>query len=302
MAEMMPRDEMVVEPKWPLRRPRVGHIQFLNCLPLYYGLVRNRTLLDIELVKGTPTDLNRMLLEGSLDVSPISSIEFLRHHDELVLLPDLTVSSDGAVKSITLVSKVPLCELNGHNVALSNASATSHVLTRIILETRYGVRPTYSVRPPDLKRMLEEATAALLIGDAALRAQRDHQADLLVYDLGQEWRQHAGQTMVYAVWAVRREFATRAPELVAEIHVAFQRSLRCSLERVEEIAKAAARWEPFSALDLAAYFRSLRFEFGPRYQAGLIEFARQARRLGELQDVPALEFAQIAGRVEQMER
>ncbi|MDP3012652.1 MAG: MqnA/MqnD/SBP family protein, partial [Candidatus Subteraquimicrobiales bacterium] len=59
-------------------RPRVGHIQFLNCLPLYYGLVINNSLLNMELFKGTPTELNQMLIEGNLDISPISTIEYAR--------------------------------------------------------------------------------------------------------------------------------------------------------------------------------------------------------------------------------
>ena len=60
-------------------RPRVGHIQFLNCLPLYYGLVKSHALLDIELIKGTPTELNHLLISGALDISPISSIEYARN-------------------------------------------------------------------------------------------------------------------------------------------------------------------------------------------------------------------------------
>ena len=61
-------------------KPRVGHIQFLNCLPLYYGLVKSNALLDVELIKGTPTELNNLLISGSLDISPVSSIEYARHH------------------------------------------------------------------------------------------------------------------------------------------------------------------------------------------------------------------------------
>ncbi|GFP25369.1 chorismate dehydratase, partial [Candidatus Hakubella thermalkaliphila] len=57
-------------------RPRIGHIQFLNCLPLYYGLVTQNVLLDIELVKGTPTELNQFLIRGELDIGPLSSIEY----------------------------------------------------------------------------------------------------------------------------------------------------------------------------------------------------------------------------------
>ncbi|TAK33050.1 MAG: ABC transporter substrate-binding protein [Chloroflexota bacterium] len=284
---------------YPLRPPRVGHIQFLNCLPLYHGLVKSHGLLDVELRKGTPTELNRMLLRGELDVSPISSVEYLRHHRDLMLLPDITVSSDGEVKSITLVSRVPLAELDGRALALTDTSATSHVLTRIILERRYGVCPNYFVSPPDVDRMLQRADAALLIGDPALRALGLGAQGLYVHDLGQEWKEYTGQTMVYAVWAVRRAFAARKPDMVREVYLNFQRSLSYSLSKVDEIALASARWEPFSAAELAAYFRGLRFEFGTRYQAGLLEFARQAQGLGELQEVPPLEFVSLGCAIEE---
>ena len=75
-------------------RPRVGHIQFLNCLPLYYGLVKSSGLLDLEMVKGMPTELNTLLINGKLDISPISSIEYARHHESLNLFPDFTVISE----------------------------------------------------------------------------------------------------------------------------------------------------------------------------------------------------------------
>ena len=84
-------------------RPRVGHIQFLNCLPIYWGLVRSGALLDVELTKDTPDRLNDMLVAGELDIGPISLVEYLRHADELVLLPDIAVGSDGPVLSVNLV-------------------------------------------------------------------------------------------------------------------------------------------------------------------------------------------------------
>ena len=71
-------------------KPRLGHIQFLNCLPLYYGLVKNDVLLDVDLVKAAPRDLATMLIGGELDVAPIPAIEYGRHADELVLLPDIS--------------------------------------------------------------------------------------------------------------------------------------------------------------------------------------------------------------------
>jgi chorismate dehydratase len=128
-------------------KPRAGHIQFLNCLPLYHGLSQTGVLAEIELIKGTPTELNQWLLQGKLDFASISSIEYCRNHEQLVLMPDLTISSDGEVWSVLLFSKVPIEELHGRTIALTNISATSHVLLQIILKDRYRVNANYFVCP-----------------------------------------------------------------------------------------------------------------------------------------------------------
>src|SRR6476659_2209509 len=127
----------------PVSRPRVGHIQFLNCLPIYWGLVRSGALLDVELFKDTPDRLNDALVAGDLDIGPISLVEYLRHADELVLLPDLAVGSDGPVLSVNLVAQVPLSSLDGRRVALGSTSRTSVLLTRLWLASVHGVHPSY---------------------------------------------------------------------------------------------------------------------------------------------------------------
>ncbi|MCX5904322.1 MAG: menaquinone biosynthesis protein [Proteobacteria bacterium] len=273
--------------------PRVGHIQFLNCLPLYYGLVKNGVLPDIELYKHTPTELSQRLLRGELDISPIPAIEYARHAAELLLLPRLTVSSDGRVLSILLVSKIPAGELHGRPVALANTSATSQVLTRIILNDRYNVVPRYFESPPDLAQMFMEADAGLLIGDDALRTVV-RPGKFHVYDLGEEWRLLTAKKMVYAVWAVRRVYARQHPDAVKTVYHAFVLSMEHSLQQIGAIARDVSQWSPFSARFLKNYFTGLRFEFGPDYQEGCLEFLRRAQALGAITAVPKLEFADVA--------
>ena len=91
-----------------IARPRVGHIQFLNCLPIYWGLMRSGALIDVDLHKDSPDRLSAALVAGDLDIGPISHVEYLRHADELLLLPDLAVGSDGPVLSVNVVSTRPL--------------------------------------------------------------------------------------------------------------------------------------------------------------------------------------------------
>jgi chorismate dehydratase len=92
--------------------------------------------------------------------------------------------------------------------------------------------------------------------------------------------------MVFAVWAVRRDFAADHPGLVKDVHEAFLRSRDLCLSELDEVAAAAARWEPFDAATLADYFRTLDFSLARRQVAGLREFAARAARLGEVPPLP----------------
>ena len=273
-------------------RPRVGHIQFLNTLPLYHMLVKNGVVLDIDLFKDTPTALCRKLLSGELDISPVPSIEYARHADELLLLPQLTVGSDGRVMSIIIVSKVPIEELDGKTVALTNTSATSQALAKIILRKKYLINPVYFESPPDLPEMFREADAALLIGDDALRVFADP-GRFYLYDLGEEWQQLTGEKMVYAVWTVRKSFAAQYPEEVVRVFHSFENSMNLSLKNIDDIAEEIARWETFSIDFLKDYFKTLKYEFGNDYQKGLMRYYTLAQEIGAIEKIPTLNFVDI---------
>ena len=267
-------------------RPRVGHIQFLNCLPLYWGLARTGTLLDLELSKDTPERLSEQLVRGDLDIAPVTLVEFLKNADDLLAFPDLAVGCDGPVMSCVIVSQVPLDRLDGARVALGSTSRTSVRLAQLLLAEQYGVRPEYYRCPPDLGLMMQEAEAAVLIGDAALRANLHDgpRLGLDVHDLGTMWKRWTGLPFVFAVWATRRDYLAREPELVRQVHTAFLQSRDLSLAEVDKVAEQAARWEAFGADVLARYFTTLDFRFGPDQLEGVAEFAR---RVGPTTGFPA---------------
>ena len=238
-------------------RPRVGHIQFLNCLPIYWGLVRSGALLDVELTKDTPDRLNDMLVAGDLDIGPISLVEYLRHADDLVLLPDVAV---GLGRSGALGQS--------RGAAYRSASWTGagwrsgRRRARPCCSRACGwprctaCAPSTSSARPTSPSMLLEADAAVLIGDAALRATYDApRRGLAVHDLGAVWKQWTGLPMVFAVWAARRDYAEANPGLVKDVHTAFVRSRDDALAHVDEVAEPAAggrsstgrRWRPTSA-------------------------------------------------------
>src|SRR3954462_11622703 len=225
---------------------------------------------DVEEVVGVPTDLNRKLVAGELDTAPISSIEYARNAETLRLLPRLCVSSEGAVDSIQLVSRVPLERIR--TVGVTPESATSVVLTKVLL--------------PDAEHVPlgEEAEAKLLIGDAALKSAFEDPTPH--HDLGRLWRERTGLPMVFAVWAARDD----APDGLGELEDALVASVRLARAEPEKLAQEASERYGYPPGFLARYFEKLRYSFGPRERAGLLTFLELARDVGELDVVPELRF------------
>jgi chorismate dehydratase len=248
---------------------RLGRISYVNMAPVFYRLEA-----EVDEVSGVPTELNRRLLAGEIDLAPISSIEYARNAETLRILPRLCVGSEGAVDSIQLVSRRPLEQVR--SVAVTPESATSVVLTKVLLPE--------AVQVP----LGEEADATLLIGDAALRSAFEDPTPH--YDLGRLWLERTGLPMVFAVWAA----AEPVPAGIAALEDALVASVRLARAEPENLAFEASERYGYPAGFLARYFEKLRYRFGPRERAGLYTFLELARDAGELDEVPELRFVHEA--------
>jgi chorismate dehydratase len=251
---------------------KLGRIGYVNMAPVFFRLEA-----DVDEIVGVPTELNKQLVAGELDVAPISSIEYARNADTLRLLPRLCVSSDGAVESIQLISKTPLERIR--TVAVTPESATSVVLTRVLFPDA------------ELVPLGEDAEAKLLIGDAALKSAFEDPTPH--HDLGRLWQERTGLPMVFAVWAAPEPTHPDLPDL----EEALVSSLRAARANPEQLAHESAERYGYPAGFLARYFEKLRYRFGPRERAGLYTFLELARDVGELDEVPELRFVTAAATV-----
>ncbi len=265
----------------------IGHFEFLNGYPLYYGLERGEGWGCFNLVHGVPTSLNRLLLEGELDISPISSIEYAAHAGKLLLFPRISITADGAVDSIRLISNVPIGEIA--SVALTGQSATSVVLLKILLRQKYGLEVAYSRLETGVAEALGSYDAVLLIGDQALDAYYRGSWENC-YDLGIEWKDFTGLPMVFALWAVSREFFAERPDETFEVEERLLYSVAYCRSHWDEVVEAASREYPFDTQLLRSYFAKLRYDFTDDYRRGLEEFYRRAVEIGAIAEAPGLEF------------
>jgi chorismate dehydratase len=277
----------------------VGHIGFLNCYPLYYGLETRGILAEdrqvdvpgrpgIRLIPGVPTDLNRMLIAGEIDLGPISSIAYARNHGRLLLSRYLSVSSLGAVDSIQLVSRKPLAKIA--SVALTGQSATSVSLLKTILKLRFGMDVSYGPLDGSVAEALSRYDAVLVIGDQGLEALYFPEAGVACHDLGVLWQEWTGLPMVYAVWAAREDFArTDRAELLA-VEREMVKCMEYGRQHLTEVVASAVGRFRFDRADLTRYFSVLQYEFTEDHRSGLRRFFELAHESGELEEVPELRF------------
>jgi chorismate dehydratase len=257
---------------------RLGHIEYSNCFPVHSLLLDGAPPEGVEILTDIPARLNAELAAGRIDVAPCSSIEFARHAGDYVVLPGFAIASDGPVGSILFECAAPLDALDGSEVWVPTASATSVVLLRVLLELRHGVRPRLrwfdqAIEDP----FAHGASCALFIGDVALR--RVPAPGRAMHDLGEAWTAWTGLPFAFAIWQ-----ANARPDKGAELralHALLGRSLSWFDENTHVLAERHAARFGVPAERLERYWRSLVYTLDDRTQQGLLRFFELAARLGE---------------------
>jgi chorismate dehydratase len=257
---------------------RIGVVDFSNAAPLTEGLP------EVQLRRGTPSEVADWLATGEVDVSLVPTIELGRIAGAMAL-PRWGIAADGACESVLLFSRKPLRDVR--RVVLDSASRSASALTRIILE-REGARDVAYVKRlgGDVEARLAEADATLLIGDPCLRARPPK--DVTTFDLAAEWKRHVGLPFVFACWA------TRAGRRLGDEEVAlFDAAARQGLERIDEVAARWAVRTGVAAARLEAYLRSLRYRLDQDDLRAIRAFLDEAHRVGILQRRAEVTFLSV---------
>jgi chorismate dehydratase len=274
---------------------RVGRIGYINCYPVYGAIDRGIVPLAAELVTGVPTALNREMAAGTLDISVISAVEYARDATKYLLLPDLSICSDGPVRSVVLFSKRPATELQGRRVLVSRSSMTSVALLELLFDNVWDARPAFVPSNAELTDVArfndEEHDARLVIGDAALHLwSRLRQPELYppsealsdyryAYDLGAEWKRWTGLPFVFAVWVAQR---TADVGEALNVHAGLIASRNWGLHHLESLAAQAAIATGVDKQVCLEYLSGLDYGLSYQHLAGLTEFFRRLVLAGKV--------------------
>jgi predicted solute-binding protein len=285
---------------------RISVVQYLNTAPLVRGFTHGPLQGKYDLSFTVPSQCAEALRASAADIAIIPAIEYQRIPN-LVILPDLSISSKERVRSLLVVCKSPIRE--ARHIALDSSSRSTQVLTKILADARWLTAPEFSEATPDLATMLATSDAALLIGDPALRlalAAEQHVSpgrdgemvcsgaqlglpqisELHIYDVVHEWWQLTERPAVLAVWAARPEIAT--PELAAD----FSASLAFGLAHLPEVCAEASRDLHLPATELSLYLRTnIDYSLDSENLKGLAEYFSQAARLNLIPQLNPISIA-----------
>jgi chorismate dehydratase len=287
---------------------RISIVEFLNTAPLVWGFTDGPLAGKYELLFAVPSQCAEDLRAGRADVGIIPSIEYQRM-DDVVALPGMSIASKQEVRSLLVVSKVPI-EM-ARSIALDTNSRSTVGLARIISRRHWNIDPEFIDMPPDPDTMLARADAALVIGDPALRLRLQLDAlqakvpgvdgrcccggddeqpvkgveMLFVYDMAQQWREMTGLPAVLAIWVARRG------TLTAEMAADFQASRDYGLARIGEIAEGAALKLELPPRELEWYLtENINYSLDEENLAGLRRYYEECALAGLIPRARELEF------------
>lgn len=270
---------------------KVGRISYLNVLPIYYPLESGLIVNDFEFVYGPPAQLNKMMSEGLMHIASNSSIEYLRHAEQYLLLPDLAIGSRGPVQSVIMISRKPLERLKGCNVLVSAQTHTSAALLKILLSEYIPLNATYETgNATERLESGEKPEAILCIGDEALNL-RKHSEYPYIFDLGEEWIRWTGLPFIFGIWTVRRDAAHR--EDVKQAVRDLIRAKEWGQANIEKICEMTADKTMLNLEESRSYYDGLVYDLGKIEIEGLKVFSKYLLKTGQIDHIPDLEFLDI---------
>ena len=277
-----------------MKRLRISAISYLNTAPLMWdfehGDAGSQARSDFGISYTLPSQCAANLREGSADIGIIPAAAYTSIPD-LAILPGVAIASRRAVRSILLVSKVPLEKVR--SVALDTSSMTSVALTKVLFAKWWGGGRTFTAMVPDIEQMLKANDAGLVIGDPALQIDRSR---YLTYDLAEEWIRLTGKPFVFAFWAVRQA-ALKDARGDLDLAAVFQESRDHGLlpESLDHIAR---EWGPRLGLSqerVRSYLtENIHYSLDPDCLDGMQLFYQLARQCEALPSARPLCFLDAA--------
>lgn len=272
---------------------KVGRIDYLNIWPVF-EIIKNDPVDDqVEFLAGHPSLLNRGLADGTLDVSPSSSFEYLARAEQYRLFTGLGISARDEVRSVLFCLPFPFMELEdyvarGGVINLTNASAASTALLKVLWRFFWKLPPpVWSQARPG--QSLNQGSPFLEIGDHALNIHLIPGSGLEIIDLAAEWNKFTGLPFVFALWIVRMNLSQDKLNILERLGKAITSAVQEFPRKRDELAEIYPE-KRFKPEMIKEYWEKMDYSLGPEHLASLALFGHYLTRMDMIPGMPVLDF------------
>ncbi len=275
------------------KKVKIGFPKYINTLPLLYHLEPEKC--GVEIVTAPPRILNQMLRQGELHASLSSSVVYAKEFERYWLLPDISISTVGKVRSVILFHKEELKALSGKNIVITPETESSFLLLKVLLEEFIGVKPQYICLNKTWKDLSteekEEIAGYLAIGDEALLLVGGDLSEYFVTDLAKLWLDFTGLPFVFALLMARKEACREFREEFRNFCRALYFARAKAFENMERILEHASY--PLSSEIIRHYLSCLEYDFSFLKQKAFLKFCQFLIKKREISTFPELTFFSI---------
>ncbi|MGA9121340.1 MAG: aminofutalosine synthase MqnE [Bacteroidota bacterium] len=244
----------------------IGKIPYLNSVPFYTEVDREK----FRILPVVPRIMGNLCRQGEVDAGPFSLMDYFSHMDHLDLM-DWCIANHREVLSVLLFSRHTWEELDGKTIGITDATATSIYLLKILLERKYGVKTNFERLHAGVNDSSRYA-AVLLIGDEALRGRKyGVEGFTHVFDLAKEWQDWQNLPFVFAVWARQRSMSEEAKQ---GLDAMIERSLERASTDFGAVGAVHGRRIGLSLAEVADYLGGFTFRIGPKEKEAMTRFKR----------------------------
>lgn len=223
------------------KKLKISAVSYLNTLPFLYGIKNSGLTEKIVFEQDIPSVCASKLLNNEVDIAlvPVAVIPLMK---ESYIISDYCIGASGKVKTVLLLSDVPLDEIK--SIYLDYQSKTSVNLIRILAKKYWKINPDWKNTTKGYENKIKGRNAGLIIGDRTFHLEKNYK---FVFDLAEEWEKFTRLPFVFAAWVSNKPVDK---EFIKE----FNRALLYGLENIEHVVSKFYLAFPDCKIDMHKYF------------------------------------------------
>ena len=247
-------------------KTRVSVVSYLNSKPFLYGLQHAEVLKKLDVTSDIPSKVAAKLAFNQTDIGliPVAGLEDLA---EYYIIGDYCIGAVGKVKTVVIVSDVPIEEVD--TLLMDYQSRSSVLLAKVLAKFWWKKEFNWENTCNDFHKVsIQGKTAGVVIGDRVFEIENKYK---YLYDLSEEWLRFTGLPFVFAVWAANKKIEI---SLVTEFNEALKLGITEISKTIENLQ------DEYPGVDIADYFaQNISFELDEQKKAGMKRFLELAQKL-----------------------